>query len=303
MNNNVSKMEELNINVSSLNEEEITQLLLKALKLSNEKSLSLKGKLSQIEQNIRVESLKNEKTRLEKDNTIASLRKDVEDLNKKLVGEQSANQKKLNEKDDVITQITEKFSQQTETNNTLQQNNADLSSEFEQFKLDMFKFAFTESIGKIKQYCQLMESDSEANGIRTYIEKHITTTNVFTDNYKTVEALCNELLQPDGVISSVCNVIWWFNNDNIKELYGAKIVNYNGLIVELNTIAQLLKKYNYKLNIPIAEFCDKVPNYGLYDNGISHIKDVFPDASIPKSALCEIYSVSYNDKSGKCYSL
>ena len=80
-------MEELNINVSSFNEEEITQLLLKALKLSNEKSLRIKENVTKLEQQKRDDELEHEEEKapeeLEDIKLLKSIEKELKKLNKK----------------------------------------------------------------------------------------------------------------------------------------------------------------------------------------------------------------------------
>lgn len=305
-------MEELNINVSSFNEEEITQLLLKALKLSNEKSLRIKENVTKLEQQKRDDELEHEKSLLEKENTISLQSEKIQILEQDLIKsrnalqEQDENyQKSINELNGnhsaELQSKNKEIDEKTETIKQLCNEKNELSLTYESFKVDMFKLIFTERIEQLKQYCSLIEND--ANGLKQYIQTLTSKAKVLANDYGNVDSLCGVLLQPDGAISYTCNLIWWLNNDDIKTTYKKKIDCYDSLIVALNAIVELLKRFKYDLNIPIVGFCDTIPDYELYDNDISQIKDIFPDISISKSALCEIYSVSYNNKLGKCYSL
>lgn len=302
-------MENLKMSVSSFNNEEVVQLLLKALELSNGKCQVLANTLANLQDQKQEIELAKTKITLEKDNVIGSLNTKIDLLNNEL----EKNMKSLadlklestREKQQLVEKqksAIEELERKDETMNLLNDRLTIIQKEFEQFKIDTFQNIISQYLGELKIDCGLLNVDDFC-GLKQYIDNMGNSTSLLTQDYDTVESFCCVLLLPDGLISCVCNLIWWLNNEQIKNEYKESNDIFKHIVYLSNAIVDFFMRFGYTIALPPSKFCSKLEDYSLYDNANSHIKDIFPNVTFEKSVLCEIYTVSYNNIKGKCYSL
>lgn len=297
------------MSVSSFNNEEVVQLLLKALELSNGKCQVLANTLANLQDQKQEIELAKTKITLEKDNVIGSLNTKIGLLNNELEKNMKSLADLKLESTREIQQLVEKqksaieeLERKDETMNLLNDRLTIIQKEFEQFKIDTFQNIISQYLGELKIDCGLLNAD-EFCGLKQYIDNMGNSTSFLTQDYDTVESFCRVLLLPDGLISCVCNLIWWLNNEQIKNEYKESNDIFKHIVYLSNAIVDFFMRFGYTIALPPSKFCSKLEDYSLYDNANSHIKDIFPNVTFEKSVLCEIYTVSYNNIKGKCYSL
>ena len=320
-------MEDLKMDVSSFNSEEVVQLLLNALKISNDKCQVLSNTVTNLHNQKQEIELEKTKLVLEKDNVIGALNSKIDLLKNELkekekslsdlVEKQSATieelgkkqREALSEKESVMSQKDEELaavrSESAEKDKNigkLSNNLTSIQKEFEQFKIDSFKSSFLQYLGELKIEEGLLNADDFC-GLKHYINNMENSTRIFSQDYDTVESFFRALLSPDGLISSVCNLIWWLDNELIKNTYIESNEIFKHIVCFSKTILDSFMKFGYAITLPPSKFCSELDDYSLYDNDNSHIKDIFPKVIFEKYVLCEIYTVSYNKNKGKCYSL
>lgn len=307
-------MENIYKNVSSFNENEVTQLLLKALEISNEKSLSLMNQVSKLQEKINEELNNRQKAIAEIEvplkEEIAALHSELESIRLSKSSKEEEFQTKFKElntnHENTISIITSKHDEELNKKNIeIQKRDTEISTiknESECFKVEILKFCILNSIERIRKYSHAINK-SELDGLKKYIAQLCDNSAIINKEYNNVDALCRNLLNSDGIMCYVCNLIWWLNNSIVLSAYKDILGDYEYITEELDTIIRCLKKFNYDILVPHTEFCDSMPEYDLYDNSLSHIRDIFPAINLSKSLLCEIYTLSYNGKTGKCYSL
>lgn len=93
-----------------------------------------------------------------------------------------------------------------------------IQKEFEQFKIDIFQNIISQYLGELKKDGGLLNAE-ELCGLKQYIDNMGKSTSILTQDYDTIDSFCRVLLSPDGLISCVCNLIWWLNNEQIKNTY------------------------------------------------------------------------------------
>lgn len=320
-------MENLQMNISSFNSEEVVQLLLKALKISNDKCQLLSNTVTKLQNQKQEIELEKTKIVLEKDNVIGALNSKIDLLNNELkekekslsdlVEMQSATieelgkkqREALSEKESVMSQkdkelaaVRSESAEKDKTIDKLSNNLTSIQKEFEQFKIDSFKSSFLQYLGELKIEEGLLNADDFC-GLKHYINNMENSTRIFSQDYDTVESFFRALLSPDGLISSVCNLIWWLDNELIKKTYIESNEIFKHIVCFSKAILDSFMKFGYAITLPPSKFCSELDDYSLYDNDNSHIKDIFPKVIFEKYVLCEIYTVSYNKNKGKCYSL
>ena len=320
-------MEDLQMNISSFNSEEVVQLLLTALKISNDKCQSLSHTVKKLQDQKQEIELAKTKLTLEKDNVIGSLNTKIDRLNKELeekekalsdlVETQTAAIKKLEDKqnealsakDSIIsqkdTEIETVHSESEKKDTTINQLRGELTNiqkEFEQFKIDTLKNSFLQYLGELKIEEGLLNAN-DLCGLKQYIDNMEKSTSIFSQDYDTVESFSRALLSPDGLVSSVCNLIWWLDNELIMNTYIESIEIFKNIVRFSKAILDSFMKFGYVITLPPSKFCSDLDYYSLYDNDNPHIKEIFPKVTFEKYVLCEIYTVSYNNIKGKCYSL
>lgn len=320
-------MENLQMNISSFNSEEVVQLLLKALKISNDKCQLLSNTVAKLQNQKQEIELEKTKLVLEKDNVIGALNSKIDLLNNELkekekslsdlVEKQSATieelgkkqREELSEKEFVMSQkdkelaaVRSESAEKDKTIDKLSNNLTSIQKEFELFKIDSFKSSFLQYLGELKIEEGLLNADDFC-GLKHYINNMENSTRIFSQDYDTVESFFRALLSPDGLISSVCNLIWWLDNELIKKTYIESNEIFKHIVCFSKAILDSLMKFGYAITLPPSKFCSELDDYSLYDNDNSHIKDIFPKVIFEKYVLCEIYTVSYNKNKGKCYSL
>ena len=320
-------MENLQMNISSFNSGEVVQLLLKALKISNDKCQLWSNTGTKLQNQTHEIELDKTKSVLEKDNVIGALNSKIDLLNNELkekekslsdlVEMQSATieelgkkqREALSEKESVMSQkdkelaaVRSESAEKDKTIDKLSNNLTSIQKEFEQFKIDSFKSSFLQYLGELKIEEGLLNADDFC-GLKHYINNMENSTRIFSQDYDTVESFFRALLSPDGLISSVCNLIWWLDNELIKKTYIESNEIFKHIVCFSKAILDTFMKFGYAITLPPSKFCSELDDYSLYDNDNSHIKDIFPKVIFEKYVLCEIYTVSYNKNKGKCYSL
>lgn len=331
-------MENLKMSVSSFNNEEVVQLLLKALELSNGKCQALANTLANLQDQKQEMELAKTQITLEKDNVIGSLntkigllnneleknmksladlklestreiqqlvekhKSAIEELERKQMEALSAKDSVIIKKEEGIASARLELEGKDETINQLNDRLVILQKEFEQFKINTFQNIISQYLGELKLDCGLLNADDFC-GLKQYIDNIGNSTSLLTQDYDTVESFCRVLLSPDGLISCVCNLIWWLNNEQIKNEYKESNDIFKHIVCLSNAIVDFFMRFGYTIALPPSKFCSKLEDYSLYDNANSHIEDIFPNVTFEKSVLCEIYTVSYNNIKGKCYSL
>lgn len=324
-------MEDLKMDVSSFNSEEVVQLLLNALKISNDKCQVLSNTVTNLHNQRQEIDLAKTKITIEKNHIIDSLKtkinllntelvenkKSLEDLKSKsaierqqLVDNQTSaieelerNQKDvLSAKDTIISQRENDIEEKQNTINQLNEKLINTQKEFELFKITTLKNRISQYLGELQIDGGLLNAD-DLCGLKQYIDTMGISNSIFSQDYDTAESFCRVLLSPDGLISSVCNLIWWLNNESIKNTYTESIEIFKHIVCISNAALDFFKNFGYDITLPPSKFCSELEDYSLYDNDNPHIKNIFPKVSFEKYVLCEIYTVSYNNVKGKCYSL
>lgn len=313
-------MEDLKMDVSSFNSEEVVQLLLKALKISNDKCQLLSNTVKNLQN--QKQEIELEKTKLVSkidllNNELVENKKSLENLKsesaierQQLVDNQTSaieelerNQKDaLSAKDTIISQKENDIKEKQKTINLLNGKLINTQKEFELFKIATLKNRISQYLGELQIDGGLLNAD-DLCGLKQYIDTMGISNSIFSQDYDTVESFCRVLLSPDGLISSVCNLIWWLNNESIKNTYTESIEIFKHIVCISNAALDFFKNFGYDITLPPSKFCSELEDYSLYDNDNPHIKNIFPKVSFEKYVLCEIYTVSYNNVKGKCYSL
>lgn len=291
-------MEDLKMDVSSFNSEEVVQLLLNALKISNDKCQVLSNTVTNLHNQRQEIELEKTKLVLEKDNVIGALNSKIDLLNDEL----NNKEKSLSDLKEKQRKALSESAEKDQTIDTLNNNLTSIQKEFEQFKIDSFKSSFLQYLGELKIEEGLLNADDFC-GLKHYINNMENSTRIFSQDYDTVESFFRALLSPDGLISSVCNLIWWLDNELIKKTYIESNEIFKHIVCFSKAILDSFMKFGYAITLPPSKFCSELDDYSLYDNDNSHIKDIFPKVIFEKYVLCEIYTVSYNKNKGKCYSL
>lgn len=321
-------MENLQMNTSPFNSEEVVQLLLKALKISNDKCQWLSNTVTELQNKKREIELEKTMLMLEKKNVTGTLNSKIDLLNSELEEKEKSlsdlkkkksatieklvkkHRKELSEKESVMRQKDDELndvrSESTKKDKTIDKLSNDLTSiqkEFEQFKIASFKRSFLQYLDELKIEEGLLNADDFC-GLKRYINNIMeNSTRIFSQDYDTVESFFRALLSPDGLISSVCNLIWWLDNELIKKTYIESNEIFKHIVCFSKAILYSFMKFGYAITLPPPKFCSELDDYSLYDNDNSHIEDIFPKVKFEKYVLCEIYTVSYNKNKGKCYSL
>lgn len=331
-------MENLKVGVSSFNNEEVVQLLLKALEISNSKCQALANALANQQDQKQEIELAKTKVTLEKDNVIGSLKAEIDLLNNELkknrtslaelklestrerqqlvethgsaIEELERKQiEALSAKDSVIRKNEEGFAAvrlelegKDKTINQLNDRLTNIQKEFERFKIDIFQNIISQYLRELKIEGGLLNAE-ELCSLKQYIDNICNSTSILTQDYDTIDSFCRVLLSPDGLISCVCNLIWWLNNEQIKNTYIDSNEIFKHIVYISNAIVDFFMKYGYTIALPPSKFSSELDDYSLYDNDTPHIKGIFPKVTFEKYVLFEIYMVSYNSIKGKCYSL
>ena len=229
-------MENLKMSVSSFNNEEVVQLLLKALELSNGKCQALANTLANLQDQKQEMELAKTQITLEKDNVIGSLntkigllnneleknmksladlklestreiqqlvekhKSAIEELERKQMEALSAKDSVIIKKEEGIASARLELEGKDETINQLNDRLVILQKEFEQFKINTFQNIISQYLGELKLDCGLLNADDFC-GLKQYIDNIGNSTSLLTQDYDTVESFCRVLLSPDGLIS------------------------------------------------------------------------------------------------------
>ena len=324
-------MEEIILNTSDFSNEEVIELLLKALTSSNAKRCEYTKRIASLQEELSNNELNNEKLHVEKDIIISSLKSQI-DEKIKIVSRLESNVLELNSRldntksnlEDTNRKLNEEIAKSEQTANilveankklalnqkTIEQNLIDLStkdsklseisSQFTSFRIDLLKYLISGEISNIKAYLNTGD-ESIPTGIVSYFQSLAIASDVLNKTYDNEGELCQELLKSEGLLSKVATLLWWINADVTKTILVAHIRNLSNIAQSLSVILRTISFFGINIDIPHTNFGENISNYVLYDNSKSCIKKVFPDIEIASPSLCEIYKVAYNNTSGQCF--
>lgn len=284
-------MEEFKINLSSLNEGEVCKLLLDALNLTNSKCIDLSNEVAKLKEKLDRAELDKTKLSLEKDGEIAKLMKTISDQENELEDKkiEVAQLKEIHqeEKSGLLETIAKKEQKEKTTR---------------AYKCSVLNNQIADCIMAVETSISKLKND-DGQTIGKYLNSLIIEGESYVQSSDDINTLIEVLLKPNGFVSRAATLIWWLQNDTTRKKIEEQMYDTLFLEVELKQVIRTLATFGYEVNIPTCGFLPDVPNYELYSNALSSIDQVFPDIEFEQAVLCEIYTVSYNDNLGKCYSL
>lgn len=300
-------MENLNLNVSALNEEEITSLLLEAVKLANNKCINYALNISQLEEQYKTSELNYSKMLIEKDNLIGQLQHRVEEVESSLelqaknFTEIQEKQSEIDAKNETtVAELTKQISENDKVINQKEQEISDLNKRNTQYKVELIKSLISHEIQYIKGTISTIDIN-ESKELVTFLSNLVNSSDCLYREYMDIDELCVDLFAPEGTMSKIVTLIWWLNNDDTRAELFEMLNNDMHLKVSLEQVVFVFSLFGYKIAVPSTSFGDKIAGYGLYENSKSCIKRIFPDIEIKSPSLCEIYKISYNDNKGLCF--
>ena len=295
-------MEEFKINLSSLNEGEVCKLLLDALNLTNSKCIDLSNEVAKLKEKLDRAELDKTKLSLEKDGEIAKLKETISDQENELKDKkiEVAQQKEIHqeEKSGLLETIAEK----EQEIDRLKQCVETAEKATRAYKCSVLNNQIADCIMAVKTSISKLKND-DGQTIGKYLNSLIIEGESYVQSSDDINTMIEVLLKPNGFVSRAATLIWWLQNDTTRKRIEEQMYESLFLEVELKQVMRTLATLGYEVNIPTCGFLPDVPNYELYSNALSSIDQVFPDIEFEQAVLCEIYSVSYNDNLGKCYSL
>lgn len=278
MTNNIS------IDLSGLDEDEIVYLLLKVVKVAQRKNTMLQTEKGNLEKDIETIQQNAKRTLAQKEE---EWKKELNTAEKKA---QMALEGKEKQHRDELDAEKEKASQE------LVRQNEEWGKELETIKKEFFLLPLQEIISQVKVACEQCKDKNWKkflSGILVNAQENKMEEGTF-DNY------VFKMRAPGSWLAQLVSLEWWSEQNNLFPKIKEEVNNIEIIFFLMESFLAFLGKNHYKVKRPQGAFASKIEGYEENRYEDSQIIKLFPDFCAPKFVLCEVYSLSINDKTGKC---
>lgn len=323
------------IDVSMFDENEVINLLLKVIELSNGKVSLLNKKFE--EYNLILKKFEEENSSLKKqsesmtekssqlrfdldqaNNKIATQGSTIEELSEKiktLNSDLSAANVSVQKKEETIYNLskenerlqselstkTDLLESQNETIQELTDSNNNLKDSLSNAYniIDRYK------IGVVKIYANMISDllalcKSENSYWGKYLADIRHKIGKFIEEATNIEILALSLKSSNSWLTKIASITWWSKLPTISNVVNKNIHNINELNKVFDNLIQFLINIDITIQLPNCGLCDVIDNYEANLKEKPNFKDLFENSEISEGTLCEIYKLAINGNSGLC---
>jgi len=323
------------IDISMFEENEIINLLLKIVELSNDKVSLLNKEIADF--TLTQEKLKEENASLkiqvqtmnskeiESSHLIEQLEANLNNANTEIKVQKST----IQESSDRIKLLDSDLAKANVSIQELKQNVYGLNKMNHQLESDLFdKTKFIESqdetinglkernnhlndiidenkIDIVKIYANMLSKlltsrINEDSSWNKYLENICQKISKFIKETTNLEILSYSLKSSNSWLTKISSIIWWSKQSNISSIVNENVPNINELNEVFEDFIQFLSNVDIMIQLPNGVICEEIGNYEANLKEKTNFNDLFGDYGLSEGYLCEIYKLAVNGNKGLC---